>query len=395
MPHFGVVWLWMFWFSLTLIVYTYVGYPMILFSIYSLVQIRRDLGYLLAREDRRASCPPAEQFPRVSLVVAAFNEQLHLPDKIQNLRELRYPPDKLEIIIVSDGSEDRTNEILSSVSDDRIRTILLAERKGKANALNVGVAEATSEILVFSDASTLFAVDAIEKLVRHFNDPKVGVSCGFLKFKATAESQQTEGVYWKYETILRLMEARLGATLTASGAIYALRKACFQELSEDVVIEDFVVPMRARQQGYSVVFDPEAIGIEFAAASITGEFTRRVRLALGSFRASRELLQIPLTAAARLAFLSHKLARWIVPFLLLALFFSNAFLLRSVPYRAFFCAQLFLYGWAALGFFFHEQMRKVRFGLLGYFWLAMNLAFLVGFWRFMVGRQGSIWQRVD
>jgi cellulose synthase/poly-beta-1,6-N-acetylglucosamine synthase-like glycosyltransferase len=395
MQALAVVAFWLFWVSLGLILYTYFVYPIILFGIYSLVQIRRDLHYLGLRSDRRVESPGPAELPRVSLVVAAHNEQLHLPDKIQNLRELKYPQGELEVIFVSDGSEDRTNEILSAVADDQIRVILLASRKGKANALNVGVAHATSEILVFSDASTLFSPDAIEKLVRHFRDPSVGVSCGFLKFTASSESQQTEGVYWKYETILRLMESRLGATLTASGAIYALRKACFQELSEDVVIEDFVVPMRARQQGYSVIFDPEATAIEFAAASVAGEFTRRVRLALGSFRAARELLRIPLNASSRFAFLSHKLLRWIVPFLLIALFFANAMLLNSVLYRVVFCGQLFLYAWATLGWVFHEQMQKIRFGLLGYFWLAMNLAFLVGFWRFLLGRQDSAWRRVE
>jgi len=329
------------------------------------------------------------------LVIAAYNEERHLPDRISNIRNLEYPKNKLEVIIVSDGSDDRTNEILAEARDEQIRTVLLPSRKGKANALNVGVALTTSEILIFSDAATLFAPDSIQKLVRHFSDPKVGVACGLLKFKATAESQQTEGIYWKYETIIRLMEARFGATLTASGAIYALRRQCFQPISSETVIEDFVVPMRARQLGYSVIFDPEATGIEYAAPSVSGEFTRRVRLAVGSFRAMGELIRVRMNFMTRLAFFSHKLLRWLVPFFLIALLLSNIFLITAVPYRVVFLTQSVFYLWAIAGYMFRDQMKRIRFGLLGYFWLAMNIAFLVGFWNYLFGRQDSAWKRVQ
>jgi cellulose synthase/poly-beta-1,6-N-acetylglucosamine synthase-like glycosyltransferase len=382
------------WVSIFLIVYTYLLYPIVLFLIYSVVQAMRDMKYLVVRRDRRVQTD-VRRLPAVSLVIAAHNEELHLPATIENLLRLDYPRELLEIVIVSDGSDDHTNEILLGAPPDRIRAVILSQRGGKANALNAGVEQASHEILVFGDASTLFDRDAMQNLVRHFQDPKVGVACGFLKFKATVESQQTEGVYWKYETILRLMEARLGATMTASGAIYALRKASFQKLSNDVVIEDFVIPMRVRKMGYSVVFDPEAVGIEYAAPSVKGEFTRRVRLALGSFRALSELIIVPLDAPARLAFFSHKLLRWMVPFLLIFALTANAVLAGVPGYRALLIAQMTLYVWAAAGFLFHERMRKIRFGLLGYFWLAMNLAFLVGFWRFIAGRQGSAWQRVE
>ena len=387
--------IWLFWISSSLILYSYFLYPCILFALYSLSQIRRDWQYLSGRHDRRINPLRQEELPSVSLVIAAYNEQRHLPDRIINIRNLEYPKNKLEVIIVSDGSDDRTNEILAEARDEQIRTVLLPLRKGKANALNVGVALTTSEILIFSDAATLFAPDSIQKLVRHFSDPKVGVACGLLKFKATAESQQTEGIYWKYETIIRLMEARFGATLTASGAIYALRRQCFQPISSETVIEDFVVPMRARQLGYSVIFDPEATGIEYAAPSVSGEFTRRVRLAVGSFRAMGELIRVRMNFMTRLAFFSHKLLRWLVPFFLIALLLSNIFLITAVPYRVVFLTQSVFYLWAIAGYMFRDQMKRIRFGLLGYFWLAMNIAFLVGFWKYLFGRQDSAWKRVQ
>ena len=384
-----------FWISFSLVLYSYFLYPLVLFVIYSLEQIRRDLNYLPSRRDRRVAEPGVSQFPGVTLVVAAHNEEKHIREKLANLRELEYARERLQIIIVSDGSTDGTNELLSAAADDQIEVILLPSRAGKANALNTGVAQAKHDILVFSDAATLFASDALIKLVRHFSIPTIGVVCGFLRFRSSAESQQTEGVYWKYETVLRLMEARLGATLTASGAIYALRRECFRALTPDVVIEDFVVPMRARQLGYSVHCDPEAVALEYAAPTVSGEFTRRVRLAGGSFRAVKDLVRVRLNPITTLALASHKLLRWVVPFLLILAFVANLFLIGNRIYLAALVCQVGCYLWGLLGFKFREQMKRVRFGLVGYFWLAMNLAFIVGFWRFLSGRQDSAWQRVD
>jgi len=201
-------------------------------------------------------------------------------------------------------------------------------------------------------------------------------------------------VYWRYESALRLMEGRLGATLAASGAIYALRRECYIPLTADVLIDDFVIPMHARKQGYRVVFDPEAVATEFAAESVRDEFTRRVRLAVGSFRALGEFLRIPLPPFTFVAFVSHKVLRWTLPFLMIGLLVSNVWLLDGVFYRTTFIAQLLFYGWAALGFLFRDRMRRVRFGLIGYFLLSIHFAFLVGFARYLTGREKATWRRV-
>ncbi len=268
-----------------------------------------------------------EELPAVSIVIPAYNEEAHLPEKLANLRELDYPTAKLEVVFVSDGSTDRTNAILRALDDAKVQTVVLPVRQGKPNALNHGVARATHDILIFSDAATLFEPDALKKLVRHFADPKVGVVCGTLHFRGTTESRQTEGVYWKYESMLRLMENRLGATLTASGAMYALRRQCYRPLEANVLVEDFVIPMNARTLGYRVLYDPEAIATEFAADSVAGEFTRRVRIAVGSFRALGQFVRTPLRPFTRVAFFSHKLLRWILPALLIGLLASSALLL--------------------------------------------------------------------
>lgn len=384
-----------FWVSLLVVVGTYIIYPLLLFVAYSISQVGRDYRYLVTRQERRARFRDTEELPPVSLVIAAYNEEKYLVDRIANIQQLDYPRDKLEVIIVSDGSTDRTNEILRSVGQPNIRVILLPDRSGKSHAVNVAVQSAQHDILVFSDAATLFEPTAVTLLVRHFVHPRVGAVCGSVSFRRTAESQQTEGLFWKFESMLRLMEARLNATLTASGAIYVLRRQCFSPLTTTTVIEDFVITMRARKLGFQVLYDPEAVAMEVAPASVEGEFTRRERLAVGSFRALREFMSVPLTGFSWFAFLCHKLLRWIVPFALVGLFASNSLILGRPIYLIPFVGQSLLYAWAGLGYVFRNRLQKVRYWRLGYFLLGMNVAFLVGFVRFLTGREEGTWQKVS
>ncbi len=383
-----------FWFSLALVGYTYLAYPVVLFFCYCLAQLRSDWQYLFDRQNRRVPALEESEVPSVSLLIPAFNEEARLLQKISNLREMDYPPEKVQIVFVSDGSTDGTNEFLKGVGDPNIEAIFLSCRSGKAAALNQAVLHARHEILAFSDASTLFASDTLRKLSRHFSDGRVGAVCGALRFQASAESQQTEGVYWKYESMIRLMETRLGATLTASGAAYALRRSAYIPLAPGTVLDDFVIPMNARKAGYRVLYDPEAIATDYAPESIKGEFTRRVRLATGSFASLMFLLRVPMGAFGRFAFVSHKLLRWILPLILCSLLISNIALLRYSGYALFGLLQLSFYVWAGFGFLFRERIRNVRFALLAYFLLVMNVAFLVGMFRCLTKREEGVWQRV-
>jgi len=384
-----------FWTCALLSAHTYILYPLVLFVAYAISQVRRDLQYLMGRRDRRRLPLGPEDLPAVSLVVPAYNEEAHLPDKLANICALDYPREKLEVVFVSDGSTDGTNAILRGSPGNNVRVILLPERRGKTRAVNQGVERACHEIVVLCDAATLFERDALKNLVRHFSDPTVGVVCGSLRFQSNLESEHTEGTYWRYEGMLRLMEARLGATLTASGAIYALRRRCFRPLQADDIIDDFVLPMHARALGYRVLYDPEAVATEFAASSVKGEFTRRVRIAVGSFFALRAFLRVPLGPMTSFAFLSHKLLRWVLPFLMIGMLVSNVALASEGFYRVLLAGQLAFYGWAAAGFLFQQRMTRVRFGLLGYFLVTIHLAYLVGFIRFICRRQEGLWQRVS
>jgi cellulose synthase/poly-beta-1,6-N-acetylglucosamine synthase-like glycosyltransferase len=385
----------LFWLSLSLIVYTYFIYPAVLFVAYSIVQTRRDWRYLINRRERRVAALDADAVPEVSFLIPAYNEEVHLREKMNNLRDMDYPRQKVQILIVSDGSTDTTNEILKSLPDPNVEVIFLAPRSGKATALNQAVLRARHEILVFSDASTLFAPDAVRKLVRHFADPDIGAVCGALRFNSSPESQQTEGIYWKYESMIRLMEGRLGATLTASGAVYALRRKAYLPLDPTTMLDDFVIPMNARRSKYRVLYDPEAIATDYAAESIKGEFTRRVRLATGSFASLMSLLRVPMGGFGTFAFVSHKLLRWVLPLALCISLISNAALIHHPIYAVFGLLQLSFYLCAGLGYLFRERTRGVRFVLIPFFLLAMNFAFLVGLFRCLTKQEEVVWQRVS
>ncbi len=384
-----------FWGCSLLVVHTYLLYPLFLFAASSGIQMWRDWQYLRGRHDRRRAAHDPLDPPGVSLIIAAYNEERHLPDKLENLRNLDYPKDAIEIIFLSDGSTDRTNEILRGAEGGNLRVIYLAERGGKATAVNEGVKAARHKLLVLSDAATLFAPDAVKKLVRHFTDPRVGVVCGALQFEASAESRQTEGLYWRYECMLRLMESKLGVTLNASGAIYAIRRECFSPIPPGTLVEDLVVPLGARERGFRVGYDPEAKAVDFAPATVAGEFTRRVRIATGSFRALRQILGARLDPLTAFAFISHKLLRWFLPFLLGGMLVTSGALVASPLYRILFGAQVAFYVLGAAGFLFRRPLQGVRFVLVPYYLLAMHLAFLVGLFRFLTRPDSAGWRRVQ
>jgi cellulose synthase/poly-beta-1,6-N-acetylglucosamine synthase-like glycosyltransferase len=375
-----------FWACFFLVVYTYALYPALLCV----------AAWAARRWGPSAAAPERGAVPSVSLVIAAHNEERCLTAKLANLAALDYPRDRIEVLFVSDGSTDGTNEILGRAAQAGTITLLaLPDRRGKSNALNQAVPRAKHDVLVFSDAATLFAPDAVRKMVRHFADPRVGVVCGALQFQASAESRQTEGLYWRYESRLRLMESRIGVTLTASGAIYALRRECFVPLSVDTLVEDLVVPMAARRLGFRVLYDPEARGMDFAASTVAGEFSRRVRIATGSFRALGGLLRGPLDPVTTFAFVSHKLLRWTLPFLLIGMLVTSAAMLDSALYRALFVAQVLFYAWGLAGYLLRPRIQDMRYALVPYYLLAIHLAFLVGFVRYLAGRREVEWRQIS
>lgn len=379
-----------FWLSLAALLYTYLFYPLLLSIGYTAIELRSAWRRML-RDPLGPRLAPSRFEPSVSIVVAAHNEANTLPHLVQSLRDCEYAEGKVELIVVSDGSDDGTAEWLCRCPEDWIHSVILPRQGGKANALNHGVARATHDLLVFTDASTRFLPHTLGMLMRHFRHERTGVVCGLLRFVHNRNSAGTEGVYWGYECLLRLMEDRLGATLTASGALYALRRNCFPGLKPTTLIEDFVVPMHARRLGYKVRYDPEAVAFEYPAESLRGEFARRTRLAMGSFRAMGTLLRTPLDGVTRWALISHKLMRWLAPFFLIFMLLASLALWRDPLYRVLAIGQVAVYGWAVVGG--RGWLPGARLARVMYFFLAMNLAFFWGMLRALRRREETSWQR--
>ena len=330
-----------FWGSLALIAYVYAGYPVLLGVWAKCVGNRR-----------HTAVPPAPTaLPFVSIIIAARNEARRLPARVENLLASDYPTDRLQIIVASDGSTDDTVEALARFGG-RVEVVTLPP-SGKATALNAAVARAIHPILVFADARQRFAPDAIRRLVSHFDDPGIGAVSGELVIDPSASTiGEGVGAYWAYEKWLRRREAIVGSTLGVTGAIYAMRRALWQPLPAETLLDDVLGPMRVVLQGYRVTFDSAAHAFDEAAKDAAAESRRKVRTLAGNFQilAQEPRLLVPFVNPVWLQFLSHKIGRLVVPYALVALLVANAALATRGWFYAFtFAGQIAFYGLAVYG----------------------------------------------
>jgi len=381
----------LFWLALILITYTYLLYPVALLV---LTAFRKPF---LPR--RRPAATYGVEIYGVSIIVSAYNEEAVIEEKIKNCLDLDYPNEKLEIIIASDGSDDRTNEIVRGFSDKGVVLADYKARRGKAEALNQTIPMAKNEIIVLSDANTAFRKDALKMLVRNFGDDMAGCVCGEMIFKSKRENKtgELEGFYWKYEVFLKRLEGRKGSLLGANGGIYAIRKKLFERIPSDTIIDDFVIPMKILEKGYRVVYEPEAIAYEETAKSIIQEMARRVRIGAGDFQSlvlTRKLLN-PLRGFSAYAFWSHKVLRWFAPFLLLGALFFNAFIVGEKLYLMIFMLQIGFYGLAFIGRLFSTSNIHIKTLGFFYYFVSMNIALMVGFFKFVSGSQSVMWKRTE
>jgi cellulose synthase/poly-beta-1,6-N-acetylglucosamine synthase-like glycosyltransferase len=343
-----------FWCSVGLIAYVYAGYPAVL-GLWAACTRR-------PRFDADAEAQAAT-LPAVTVIVAARNEAHRLPARIENLLASDYPADRLQIIIASDGSTDHTAEVVRPYLD-RVELLMLPPR-GKADALNAAVQQARHAILVFADARQRFAPDAIRRLVRHFARLSTGAVSGELVLdceRGAAASTVGDGVgaYWRYEKWLRRRESRVGSTLGVTGAIYAMRRALWQPLPPDTILDDVLGPMRIVLRRYRVVFDHTARAFDEAAKDAAAETRRKVRTLAGNFQllASEPRLLVPVVNPVWFQFLSHKVGRLVVPYALLSALLSSAWLApSSALYAAALAAQAAFYGLAAYGAVLERRSR--------------------------------------
>ena len=372
----------LFWSSLTLIVYTYALFPLLTFL----------RGIL-----RRQAYKSAEITPRVSLIIAAYNEAHSVGAKLENILSLNYPRHRLEVIVASDGSDDGTDEIVRNYEDRGIR-LLSRPRQGKAPALNAAVATSTGDILVFSDANSLYAPDAIQALVQPFADPQVGAVAGnqcYLK-----ESENGAGVgersYWRFDRKLKQAQSQAGNTISATGAIYAIRRTLFQTVPEGVT-DDFVTSTRVIAQGYRLVFAPDAVAYEPVSKTNGVEFGRKVRVITRGLRAvllMRELLNPFRYGFYALQLFSHKILRRLVVFPLLALLLITPFLWeKGLFYQLAALGQAVFYGCAGLGMVLSEtRIGRLKIFMLPFFFCMVNVASLLATLNVLRGHRITLWE---
>lgn len=384
-----------FYCSIAFIGYTYILFPLLLFLIASIVQLKRDIDYVFSRKDRRCARNTGK-LPRVTMVVAAYNEEKVIEDKIRNCLELDYPEDLLEVIVASDGSSDRTNELVETCGDRRIKLKGYTERSGKASVLNRTIPTAEGEIIILSDANTFYSRDAVKKLIRHFENPEIGGACGEMRLQKPEDgTNEMENSYWHLENVLKFLENRIGATLGANGGIYAIRKGAFTPIPDDTIIDDFIIFMKIRERGLKTVFDPEALAYEDVAPDVADEFRRRVRIGAGNIQSLGQLFRLlnPARGAIPFAFWSHKVLRWCIPLFMLSLLVSNIFLFnQGVFYKATLTAQFALYLFALSGYVLKAGTVFFR---LPYYFVSLNIALLFGFAKFILGKQSAAWERTQ
>jgi biofilm PGA synthesis N-glycosyltransferase PgaC len=369
----------LFWSSLALIFFAYAGYPILL--------------YLRTRFWSIPVCR-ASIFPGITILVAVYNEEKNLPRKLTNLAALDYPADRLEVIVVSDGSLDGTHKILDMWDGPNLRTVRLPMHRGKATALNVGAAEAKGEIIVFTDARQTIAPDALKIIVANFADPCVGCVSGELMLPENPSVCSSEGLglYWRVEKKIRYWEGLVGSTIGATGALYAVRKKLLWPIPDDLILDDVYIPLQVVRQGLRVVCEPRALAWDDLMPSAKQEFRRKLRTLIGNY----QLLQLApwiLTTSnpLLLQFVCHKVLRLLIPFALLTVLVSTVWLREGV-YGFVLALQLLFYLLAGLGMFQLQLGILSRLSNVFLAFMILNTAAGLAFVYFITGRK-AIWAR--
>jgi biofilm PGA synthesis N-glycosyltransferase PgaC len=377
------MWQFVFWSSVSVVLYCYIGYPLILF--------------LAEKFGRRAR--PARQagdYPTVCLLISAFNEEKVLRKKIENSLSLDYPKGKLSILVASDGSTDRTVSIARDYDDLGVELFHRPVRSGKSAVLNEALKKVRSDIVVFTDANSMFAEDSLKRLVKHFDDPKIGCVVGKLRYvdgRSTSVSKG-EGLYWRYEGMLSVLESSLGSVLVANGSIFAIRRELHPELYPEVA-NDFQIPIEIGAKGHHVVYEPEAVAFEHSTIFWQEEFQRKVRIIVRGL-AGFSKLRGKIRGFRRFQFVSHKLLRWAIGPLMFLVLASNVVLARaSVFYTLTLTAQLFLYLAALNGWRMKRTRKPHPLFYLPFYFSMVNLAAAVAILKFVSGERQRVWEKAE
>jgi cellulose synthase/poly-beta-1,6-N-acetylglucosamine synthase-like glycosyltransferase len=370
-----------FWFSLGVCGYIYFGYPALLWVI------------------SRARPKPVREddvTPHVTFVIPAYNEERNIAAKIENTLSLDYPPDRIEALVVSNGSTDRTNEIVRSYGDGRVRLIAL-EQPGKMAALNEGARSARGEVLVFTDADFFLDPHSLRSLARKFADPDVGGVCGTRSSGMQRDGDATgegEGMYARWDRWQKARESEIGSVFAADGLLYAVRKELYVPIDDPAQADDIAISARVVLQGKRLLFDPNATAWERSTVRAQEEFGRKVRVTNHSVRALLNLRSALFTRGFySVELLSHKLVRHLIPFFLVSLFTATIALVRRGPlYVLALAGQLVVYGLAAAGAILRSRtIGRAKLLTVPYYFCFVNAAALLGVLSIVRGDRLSAW----
>ena len=380
-----------FWISLALVGYTYLGYGILLGI---LVTIKR-----MFRPD---PLEPnlTEELPQVTIVVAAYNEALYIKSKIENSLSLNYPAEKFRLIIVTDGSDDGTDKIATSF--EQVEVFHQTERKGKIAAINRIIPLIETEITIFTDANSLLNSDAIINLVKHFQNSNIGAVAGEKRIfsgETDSASGAGEGIYWKYESLLKKWDAEFHSVVGAAGELFAIRTKLYEPISEDTLIEDFYLSMSIAANGHKVGYEPNAYAQETPSDSVKEELKRKIRIAAGGIQSIIRLAYIlnPFRYGwLTFQYISHRVLRWtLAPLSLVFIFFSNLLLASfdSPFYQFLLAGQCLFYLSALAGHLLESRKLRIKAFFIPYYFIVMNYAAIAGGIRLMKGKQSVLWER--
>jgi poly-beta-1,6-N-acetyl-D-glucosamine synthase len=381
-----------FWFSIFVVFFTYVGYGMLL---YVLIRIRRGIH-------GRRPVPRVEDshLPTLSLVVAAYNEEQIIEDKIRNTLSLSYPQEKLKLIFVTNGSSDRTPELVRGYNS--IQLIHSPERKGKIAAVHQAMKSVDTKIVVFTDANTFLNTNALKLIARHYQDEKVGAVSGEKRVSIEEQSDATagEGFYWKYESTLKKWDSELYSVVGAAGELFSVRRSLYEPVPADTILDDFMISMQIAQKGYRIVYEPDAYAVELSSENVGEELKRKVRIAAGGIQSIVRLTALLNPFAypvLSFQYIGHRVLRWtITPFLLFVALITNVLLVADHAgwlYDLLLLGQLTFYGMALGGWLLERRKIKVKVLFIPYYFCIMNYAVLAGIKRYLSGKQSAAWDK--
>ena len=377
-----------FYSLLFLVLYCYFGYPLLIYLFAVVFTNRIDKS-------------PIE--PTISIIIAAYNEEDCIEEKISNLLSVDYPTANMEIIIGSDGSTDRTNEILRSITSPIFSFHEYSARRGKMATVNDLVTESKNEILIFTDARQSFNTDTIRELVANFHDPTIGCVSGELYFKVLTDGGTAKGInmYWNYEKFLRRYESQFHSMLGATGAIYGIRRELFTPIPAEVVLDDMFVPLKITEKGFRTIFDAKANVYDIVSDNPKEEYRRKVRTLYGNYQIFNLFSGLfnPFTSPVAIQFFSHKLLRVVLPFVLISLFGVNILLCdKSLTYQIFMVAEVAFYLLAVVGMLTknsQDGMLKIvsKISYIPYVFCLLNFSALAGFFRLIQQNQSATWEK--